>query len=259
MKKRVISAIFLIIIFGVAFYFGGYVYKIFMTVLSLFGLWEFFKLEKHTPLALKIIFYVFDVGLMAYELLFTEYNAIIPLLGLLIILLACSNTYKNNGSFHIGSFLRCLSLGFINIILFYCLVHVIDIGVKETIYVFVISTITDTFALFCGKYFGKHKLAPKVSPNKTIEGSIGGAIFGTLIPTIMLHLLGYNCNIFLIMLMSFILSLVGQLGDLFFSSIKRFYKVKDYSNLIPGHGGILDRLDNVLFVAALFSILVKLF
>ena len=95
---------------------------------------------------------------------------------------------------------------------------------------------------------GKHKLSPSISPNKTVEGSIIGSIMGTILGSLFLYFVIGSTNILEIILLSFILTLVSQLGDLFFSSIKRTYKVKDFSNLIPGHGGVLDRLDSVLFV-----------
>jgi phosphatidate cytidylyltransferase len=107
---------------------------------------------------------------------------------------------------------------------------------------------TDTFALFGGKLFGKNKLCKEISPNKTVEGSIVGTIFGTTIGTVFYALLIGNKEIWIVILLTFILSIFGQFGDLFFSSIKREHKVKDFSNVIPGHGGILDRLDSMLFV-----------
>ena len=107
---------------------------------------------------------------------------------------------------------------------------------------------SDTFALFVGSKIGRHKLCPSVSPNKTVEGSIVGTIMGTTLATVFYCLLIGNRSILLVIGLTLILSIFGQFGDLFFSSIKRNYKVKDFSNLIPGHGGILDRLDSLLFI-----------
>lgn len=121
---------------------------------------------------------------------------------------------------------------------------------------------TDIFAYFIGKYFGKHKFS-KVSPKKTIEGCIGGTI-GSIIMMVIYtyfanHYWGMDLSYISIAIIGVILSLVGQIGDFSASSIKRYVDIKDYSNLIPGHGGMLDRIDSLIFLApiayALFSIL----
>ncbi|MDK2836456.1 MAG: phosphatidate cytidylyltransferase [Thermosediminibacterales bacterium] len=106
----------------------------------------------------------------------------------------------------------------------------------------------DTFAYFFGIKFGKHKLAPLISPKKTIEGSIAGVIGSVLILIIYTKYIPqpYLTNLHIIF-WGISLSLLAQAGDLTASSLKRFSNIKDYSNLIPGHGGILDRFDSVLF------------
>ena len=123
------------------------------------------------------------------------------------------------------------------------------------IYLLLITTITDTFALFTGMLIGKHKLCPSVSPKKTIEGLLGGTIFGVFVATAF-YVTAINPSISLafVIVVTTILSLVGQLGDLVFSSIKRYYDKKDFSNLIPEHGGILDRFDSLIFVVLAFII-----
>lgn len=111
---------------------------------------------------------------------------------------------------------------------------------------------TDTFAYLIGKRFGKHKIS-KVSPKKSIEGCIAGtvgALITVLIYTLVmnkLYNLGYSY--IYISIATIILSLIGQVGDFAASSIKRYVDVKDYSNLIPGHGGMLDRIDSLMFLA----------
>lgn len=109
-----------------------------------------------------------------------------------------------------------------------------------------ISTwVCDSFALFGGKAFGKHKLAPEVSPNKTIEGSICGALSAIvtgLIISFFIDVPPVCC-----MLTALISSSLGQMGDLIASLLKRMSGIKDYSNLIPGHGGAMDRIDSLLF------------
>ena len=125
-------------------------------------------------------------------------------------------------------------------------------GTEYVIFVLLAAFATDLSAMQTGKHFGKHKLT-KISPNKTVEGSIGGVIgatiacgiFGLIIgaPFLFMALLGGLCSIF------------AQLGDLFASAIKRYCGIKDFSNLIPGHGGILDRFDSVMFVSITFCVI----
>ena len=119
-------------------------------------------------------------------------------------------------------------------------------------YIIISAWGTDIFAYCVGKKIGKHKFS-KISPNKSIEGCIGGtigAILLTVIYTIVINVfLGLNINIFAIIGISIILSLIGQIGDFAASSIKRYVGIKDFSNLLPGHGGMLDRIDSLIFIA----------
>ena len=120
---------------------------------------------------------------------------------------------------------------------------------------FNLITITRNYdiALFTGMFIGKNKLAPTISPNKTIEGFVGGALMGTFIATsFYVTVINQNCSLVLVIFITLFLSCIGQLGDLVFSSIKREYGMKDFSNLIPGHGGILDRFDSLIFVFLAF-------
>lgn len=115
-----------------------------------------------------------------------------------------------------------------------------------------IPVITDIGAYFFGKQFGKHKLAPVVSPKKTWEGSIGGTACTVAILILAVWALGRNgyvgLNIRYLVNYLLIASCISQIGDLTFSAIKRIAGIKDYGTLLPGHGGILDRFDSLLFV-----------
>ena len=115
------------------------------------------------------------------------------------------------------------------------------------------SCATDIFAYLTGKKLGKRKLCPKISPNKTVEGSIGG-IAGTVAVLLSLGLMlekadVLQVNFFRLTLYAISSSIVGQFGDLSMSAVKRCLGVKDYGALFPGHGGILDRFDSLLFIA----------
>lgn len=134
-----------------------------------------------------------------------------------------------------------------------------NIGRYVILIPFIVAFMSDAGAYFVGLRFGKHKLAPVVSPNKTIEGVFGGlagAMIGMLIYTIILDLpLKLDVNYGIALLYGLIGSGVGCFGDLCFSVIKRQTGIKDYGNLIPGHGGVLDRFDSLTMVAPLMEAL----
>ncbi len=125
----------------------------------------------------------------------------------------------------------------------------------------VVAFTSDTFALFAGMAFGKHKLAPELSPKKTVEGAVGGfvgAIVCSMIYGLVIRLwFGYEVNYFLLALYGALGSPIAQMGDLSFSYIKRQYGIKDFGNVFPGHGGVLDRFDSVIFCAPLLEILIR--
>ena len=118
---------------------------------------------------------------------------------------------------------------------------------------------TDTFAMLIGSLIGKHKLIPKVSPNKSIEGSLFGTIIATAIAVIYYNnVITTDTNIVLLIVMVIALSVLGQLGDLLFSKIKRENGIKDFSQIMPGHGGILDRLDSIIFIVLGFMFFITI-
>lgn len=125
---------------------------------------------------------------------------------------------------------------------------------------FVVAFASDAMALFAGMFFGKHKLAPELSPKKTVEGAIGGLV-GAMVCTVLYGLAAKplfgveGASLLALAVYGGVGSLISQLGDLSFSYIKREYGIKDYGNVLPGHGGILDRFDSVIFCAPLMELL----
>lgn len=116
---------------------------------------------------------------------------------------------------------------------------------------FISAWCADAGAYFIGSKFGKHKLAPSISPKKSVEGAFGGVaggILGMLIYGIILHFCKTDVPWIAFIVIGFLGSFFGLLGDLFLSYIKRDCKIKDFGNFLPGHGGVLDRFDSVLFV-----------
>ena len=126
----------------------------------------------------------------------------------------------------------------------------------------VLAFLPDSGAYFAGTYFGKHKLAPVISPKKTIEGAIGGvltAVIGIFLYAAILDLFfPFQIRYWAVLLYGLLGAGIDVFGDLMFSAIKRQAGIKDYGNLIPGHGGILDRFDSLLLVAPLTEALLDL-
>ena len=128
-------------------------------------------------------------------------------------------------------------------------------GLSWIVFVLAVTFATDTAAYFVGRVFGSHKLAPSVSPNKTWEGAIGGFCGAIVCGAGLEAILGFDVNLPTVALMSAILGITGQLGDLYESRLKRLAGVKDSGYLFPGHGGILDRMDSLMWnVVALYHI-----
>ena len=136
-------------------------------------------------------------------------------------------------------------------------------GIFFILFGFFCCWLSDTFAFFAGKFFGKHKLSPVISPKKTIEGAIGGVI-GTAILNIVLFVifkkffnLSEGISLPLIIIASVCLSVISIFGDLAASTIKRHHGIKDFGNLLPGHGGVMDRFDSSCFVfPVLYSLII---
>ncbi len=127
-------------------------------------------------------------------------------------------------------------------------------GVFLILFAMFCAWMTDTFAYFTGKFLGKHKLCPNVSPNKTIEGAVGGVIGNMIASSIMFIIFDkffftvHTLALWQIIIISAILSVISMFGDLSASLIKRNHGIKDFGNIFPGHGGVMDRIDSCLFV-----------
>lgn len=255
MKQRVISAVIAFIIVIPLIILGGIPFKIGVSIISLIGLYEFIKCESKEnkyPDYIKILSYI-----LMFLFVFTNYSIVIKIL-FCILILGIPIIFISKDKYNIESFLHLFSNIVILGVVFSYLIKIRNNDINLFIYLFLITVFTDTFAYVGGKIFGKHKLLPSVSPNKTIEGSVIGTIIGTIIPSIFyIYMVDPGMNIILSIMVTLVLSIIGQLGDLFFSSIKRYYNVKDFSNIMPGHGGILDRLDSIIFVIIGYILLIN--
>ena len=264
MKKRVISAIIMLSIF-IPFLIKGEIYfTVFMSILSVLGVYELLKVrenKKEFPILLKIIAYILTLYFCLYNInsIDFEYSLSYRIMAIIIFLFTIpmvfiNDTKKynlNDALFLIGTI---LFIGFS----FNLIITARNYDLNYMIYLILITTITDTFALITGMLVGNHKLCPKISPKKTYEGLLGGVFMGTFVASAFYNTVIGKTPLLTIVLATLILSIIGQIGDLVFSSIKRYYDVKDFSDLIPGHGGILDRFDSLIFVTLTFIILLGL-
>ncbi|MBQ3816681.1 MAG: phosphatidate cytidylyltransferase, partial [Clostridia bacterium] len=120
------------------------------------------------------------------------------------------------------------------------------------------SSVCDMGAYFTGVTLGKHKLCPEISPKKTVEGAIGGIVSSFIVAIILVFAFGFKQKILVTLLLTAPFCILGMVGDLFASVIKRGAGIKDYGNLIPGHGGVLDRVDSILMIAPVLYIFINL-
>lgn len=129
-----------------------------------------------------------------------------------------------------------------------------DAGYGWIFFLLVVVFANDTGALYCGKLFGKHKLYQAISPNKTWEGAIGGTVCSLIAALWFLRITGFHEINWAILVLVVVLSVAGQIGDLVESMLKRNHGIKDSGSILPGHGGILDRIDGLLFaIPVLFT------
>ena len=184
------------------------------------------------------------------------------LLGLLVYcILLFSEMMMDHVKVHFESVCTCFVAGFVVPYLLSALIRILvmTIGRYVVLVPFTVAFLSDAGAYFVGIRYGKNKLAPVVSPNKTIEGALGGvaaAMIGMVIYGLVLDLgMGFDVDYALALLYGAAGSAAGVFGDLCFSVIKRQTGIKDYGNLIPGHGGVLDRFDSMMMVAPLIEAL----
>ena len=142
---------------------------------------------------------------------------------------------------------------------FYCLFMLRNLSLSHVAYLLLTIWFTDSFAYFGGMKFGKNKLSPNISPNKSIEGSVRGSISSIAIALLFFFARNIFSNLLVAIVVTLIVSVIGQFGDLIESAYKREYQVKDSSNLLPGHGGIFDRFDSVILSAPCLILLLSLF
>lgn len=252
MKKRIISAIVALIIVIPLIILGGYPFTVGICLIAILGYKEVIDLKKshnkYPPLIIIFgMFSILSLILSNYEDLTVYHGLTYQVITMAILLLLAPTIFYKEDKYTTKDAFYLLGVVFLLGIIFNIFVIIRTRSLYLFFYLILIPIITDTFAMLGGKYFGKHKLCPKLSPKKTWEGSITGLIFGTIIGVLFYTYLVGSFSI-RSLFVTMILSCMGQIGDLVMSKIKRENGIKDFSNIMPGHGGILDRLDSTIFV-----------
>ncbi|MFI3260449.1 MAG: phosphatidate cytidylyltransferase [bacterium] len=256
MKIRIISSIVILSIVLPLIFIGGLYFYIGLAILSMFAYKEVVQLPvfNNVPIGIKIFgslaylsvvlggLFGSDINCIGY------YNLILLLIFFLVPTLFCSNKeYNMKDALYLIGLLLFVGTGFSAFIY-----------ARESLEVFLflicIPVVSDVFAMLTGMLIGKTKLCPTISPKKTVEGSAGGLITSVIIALVVYH---YYIGIITLstVLMVICLSIFSQIGDLIFSKIKRENDIKDFSNLIPGHGGVLDRIDSTMLVCIIYLFL----
>lgn len=252
MRQRIQTAIIAMAIFIPIVLYGSWPFLMLIYLIGTIGLIELIRMRKTSSrlfpkfLALSILWLILanvPEQLFPDILEFTKVKLIILFI---MILLAYTVISKNKFTIDDAGFILLstlyISLGF------YFLIEMRTIGLNYILFTLFIIWGTDTGAYFFGRALGKRKLWPEISPNKTIGGALGGIAVACLVGLVFQLVYPFGLSLAVVITVALLISIIGQIGDLVASSFKRHYNVKDSSNILPGHGGILDRFDSLLFV-----------
>ena len=263
MKQRVITAV----IFGVVLIsltiIGGIPFIALSYLFSSIAVYELLKMKNVKIVSLPgiaslVVLWIFLLP-DQYTFILEYLNVTKAEVALLTVLLFLTYTVvtKNRFTFDDVAFIL-MSTIYIGIG-FYYFIETREAGLVFIFYAIFIIWATDSGAYLVGRKLGKRKLWPEISPNKTIEGAIGGIISAVIVSLLFSLLTSIDAGMFKLAILTVFLSVFGQIGDLVESALKRHYHVKDSGHILPGHGGILDRFDSLLFTAPLVYYYVKLF
>jgi phosphatidate cytidylyltransferase len=245
---RLASAVILIPLTVIALYFGGYVFAVVIGLVfaGAYREWEtMVTLKPLTPFGIFLIALVF-VDAVVFPLWGPLATLAIAIAGAVIAALRGGEgaVWRAGGQLYFG----------LIVIAMIALRGTAPIGIWAGVFLGATVWLTDTGAFFTGRQVGGEKLAPDISPAKTWSGAIGGFALGTIAGTVIWHF-GTSSPLWIGILLAAAVSILGQVGDLAESALKRRFRIKDSGDIIPGHGGLMDRLDSVTF-AALFVFVV---
>lgn len=273
MKTRIISGIVMGIIVAAALTAGflvcPYIITLAIAVLSAGAVYELL----HNAAGIKCKASIIGAGVFSVLFVFASadlvqdkllkkipddyWSLIVISLCAIYFIFAVVMTFKNNKVFSLGQIASLCGFPIPYAFAFSCLGSVINnkSGIFYLLLLLNFSSVCDMGAYFTGVTMGKHKLCPNLSPKKTVEGAVGG-ILSSVIVTLIITLC-FKASIILPLILTVPLCILGMAGDLFASAIKRAVGIKDYGNLIPGHGGILDRVDSILMIVPFMYLLIS--
>ncbi len=257
MRQRVKTSIVLAVLIIPAVLFGGWSYNLIIGAVALIGTMELLQMANIDTKSLpSIATYIGTLSIVYYHMIASYIpeqlsDGIIPVFAVLLLLIS---TVIVPGFNFTKAGISALTMGYIGV---GSQAAIIIRQEDLAIFVFILLVIvsTDIGAYFIGSKIGKRKLAPLLSPNKSVEGSIGGIVLALLTTSIYLNFITLPYSYIIMLLIAIILSITGQFGDLLESAFKRHFGVKDSGTILPGHGGILDRFDSILFTLSMALIL----
>lgn len=254
MKQRIITAVVALAIFIPILILGGIWLEIAGSALALVALSEVFIMRKR--IIVSFDFLISAIGILAVTLpdnmmaWVPSFISRLDIVYVVVVLLLLHTVASKNRVTYDDVAVSTLSIFYIGTG-FHYLIAVRNSpagGLDTLLFAMIIVWLTDSGAYFVGRALGKHKLWPAISPNKTWEGSIGGNVVALVFAAIYLQFFPQAYGFWPMMGIALVLSIIGSLGDLIESALKRFYGVKDSGKILPGHGGILDRFDSLLLV-----------
>lgn len=254
MKKRIITAIIALLIFVPILIYGKLPFIILTYLMASVGLYELLRMRNISlgsfPAIITFIFLWLLLLPNTVELNLPKTDIVIVYV---IIMLFFTVLSKNRFTFDEVGF-TLIAMLYLTIGFFFFMETRLE-SLAYVFYLLIVVWSTDTGAYFTGRALGKRKLWPDISPNKTIEGALGGIVFACVFGYIFQVIHPLPIPKHLMLTATVFLSMAGQIGDLVASAYKRHYDVKDSGKLLPGHGGILDRMDSLLFVFPIFHII----
>ncbi|MFC7061177.1 phosphatidate cytidylyltransferase [Halobacillus seohaensis] len=258
MKQRTITAVVAALIFLPIVMLGGLPFQLFVYLIASIAIFELMRMKKIARYSIASAITLFLMwSLMYKQEMFGEYDLPITKseITLLAVLLLLSYTVlvKNRFTFDDAGFLL-LSAIYIGMG-FYYLILTRDANLEYVFYALFIVWATDTGAYIFGRIFGKNKLWPQISPKKTIEGAVGGIVLACAVAFIFQLVQPLHSSMIVVLLVTVLISIAGQVGDLVESAFKRHYAVKDSGKILPGHGGVLDRFDSLIFMLPILHLI----
>ncbi len=261
LKQRVISWWYMIGILFVCFSLGYTTIIVLFAVISFLALKEFFSIVPLRLIDRRVIFWVYLTIPIQYYWIAIQWHTMslifIPVYLFLfipirlVLLGEVKGFIRSVGILQWGAMLTIFCIGHLAMLVGLPATNPSAGGLGLVLFILLLTQFNDVMQYVWGKSFGKHKIIPKVSPNKTWEGFLGG-IFSTSILASLLGMVLTPMPIWLSFIAGIVIAIAGFLGDVVMSSVKRDLSIKDCSTLIPGHGGILDRMDSLTFSAPLF-------